>query len=159
MSGVVLTDRHEGPDHPLATERFRVTMGDTDAARVIFFGAPLRWSERLVSTWLADSGHPTSEAIRSGYGLPAVHTEIDYSAPLRLDDRIDAALWAERVSERSITFRSSFTSVGQSQPAAVVRTTQVYVVVDGDSVRAVAMPRELRAALNGGRPAVGRSSG
>jgi acyl-CoA thioester hydrolase len=57
---------------PLARERFRVAMSDTDAAQVIYFGAPTRWTERLVTTWLADVKHPTSELLAAGFGMPAV---------------------------------------------------------------------------------------
>ena len=63
---------------PLRTERFRVPMGDTDAAQIIYFGAPPRWAERLFTSYLADIGLPTSALLASGHGLPAVDLQVMY---------------------------------------------------------------------------------
>jgi hypothetical protein len=54
----------------LARDRFRVTMSDTDAARLIYFGAPARWAQRLLTTWLADVGTPLSKSLDSGFDAP-----------------------------------------------------------------------------------------
>jgi acyl-CoA thioester hydrolase len=111
---------------PLARERFRVAMSDTDAAQVIYFGAPTRWTERLVTTWLADVKHPTSELLAAGFGMPAVRAELTYRGPLRLDDLVDASLWLHAKSARSVTWRAEFAACGESLPAVVVLLTQVY---------------------------------
>jgi len=140
-------DRVGAQPNALARTSFRVVMADTDAARVIYFGAPIRWAERLVTTWLADVGCPTSGGLRDGYGLPAVHCELDYAAALRLDDRVQASLWVDRYSQRSVTFRSDFTRQGDVTPAVVVRVTQVQAATDGDRLRAVTLQPRLVAAL------------
>ncbi|MEZ0366058.1 acyl-CoA thioesterase [Mycobacterium sp. pUA109] len=126
---------------------FRVAMGDTDAAQVIYFGAPIRWSERLVTTWLADVGCATSQTLRDGYGLPAVHCELDYASALRLDDRVHASLWIDRRSQRSVTFRSEFTREGEALPAVVVRVTQVQAETGGEQLCAIPLLPKLAAAL------------
>jgi acyl-CoA thioesterase FadM len=59
----------EGNPNPLVCTSFRVVMADTDAARVIFFGAPVLWAERLVTTWLADVGCGTQDSLTRGFGL------------------------------------------------------------------------------------------
>ena len=116
---------------PLIRDRFRVTMGDTDAAQVIYFGAPTRWAERLMTTWLADVKFPTSELLASGYGLPAVRAELTYHKPLRLDDQVEATLWLQRKSARSVTWRAEFAHPGDSTPAVRVLLTQVYARLEG----------------------------
>lgn len=131
----------------LARTSFRVVMADTDAARVIYFGAPIRWAERLITTWLADVGCPTSGALHDGYGLPAVHCELDYAAALRLDDRVLASLWVDRYTQRSVTFRSDFTRQGDVTPSVVVRVTQVQASTDGAQLCAIALRPKLVAAL------------
>lgn len=131
----------------LARTSFRVAMGDTDAAQVLYFGAPIRWAERLVTTWLADVGCATSQALSDGYGLPAVHCELDYASALRLDDRVQASLWIDRRSQRSVTFRSEFVREGEVPPAVVVRVTQVQAATGGEQLRAVALLPKLAAAL------------
>jgi hypothetical protein len=49
-------------ESPLVTDRFLVAMADTDATRVIYYGTPLRWAERLVTTWFVEVGFPTITA-------------------------------------------------------------------------------------------------
>jgi acyl-CoA thioesterase FadM len=79
--------------------------------------------------------------------MPAVHAEIDYKSPLRLDDVVDASLWVDRTSERSVTFRSEFTHPDERNPAVIVRVTQVQVEVIDDTVRAIPLPPGLTAQL------------
>lgn len=140
--------RGSGPG-PLLRRRFRVAMGDTDAAQVIYFAAPTRWAESMSSEWLADVGFATSRMLASGFGLPAVHAELSYRSPLRLDDEVDATLWLDRLSKRSLTFRSDFALVGAPEPAVQLRLTQVYARTSGDTLESVPLPDELAAHLRG----------
>lgn len=137
----------EGNPNPLVCTSFRVVMADTDAARVIFFGAPVLWAERLVTTWLADVGCGTQDSLTRGFGLPAVHCELDYVSPLRLDDQVNASLFVENHTERSVTFRSEFIRAGESTPSVEVRVTQVQAATDGGAMRAVPLMPKLLAAL------------
>jgi acyl-CoA thioester hydrolase len=123
-------------------------MADTDAARVIYFGAPVLWAERLVSTWLADVGCGTFDALANGFGLPAVRCEAEYASAMRLDDRVQATLWVDKVSARSVTFRSEFTKEGEANPAVTVRVTQVQAASDGPDLRAVQLLPKLTEALS-----------
>jgi acyl-CoA thioester hydrolase len=128
---------------PLARERFRVAMGDTDAAQVIYFGAPARWAERLVTTWLADVKFPTSGLLAAGFGMPAVHAELTYHSALRLDDPVEATLWLHRKSVRSVTWRAEFANPAGSTPAVEVLLTQVYTHVGEGRLVAVPWPDSL----------------
>lgn len=134
---------------PLATETFRVTMGDTDAAQLIYYGAPLRWAERITSSWLCSIGRPTSAALTSGRGFPAVHSETSYHAPLRLDDEVRAELWVDKHSTRSFTLRTDFYGPGAESPSVLVRVTQVHVEVVDDGIRAIPLPDDMIAAFAG----------
>jgi len=95
-------------------------MGDTDAAQVIYFAAPTRWAERMASEWLAEADFTASRQRAAGHGMPAVHVELMYHGPLRLDDEIDATLWLDKVSMRSFTLRSELVSHlrGRAAPAS-----------------------------------------
>ncbi|MEH0421435.1 acyl-CoA thioesterase [Streptomyces sp. B21-083] len=134
---------------PLLRRRFRVAMGDTDAARVIYFAAPARWAESMMSEWLVRAGFATSRLLADGLGTPAVHTEITYLSCLRLDDELDACLRLERVSVRSFTLRSDFRLVGAPKPAVVMRLTQVYARTSGPALELLPLPEELVARLEG----------
>ncbi|MGW1783747.1 acyl-CoA thioesterase [Streptomyces sp. NPDC002143] len=126
-------------------------MGDTDAAQVIYFAAPARWAERMTSEWLAGVGFATSKQLSSGFGMPAVHADLTYHTPLRLDDELDAALWLENLSARSFTLRSDFALVGASEPAVQMRLTQVYARTAAQALEVLPLPEELVTRLRGAR--------
>ncbi|MEU3617028.1 thioesterase family protein [Streptomyces sp. NPDC006872] len=143
------TDPCGSSSGPLLRRRFRVAMGDTDAAQVIYFAAPTRWAESMSSEWLADAGFATSQMLATGFGLPAVHAELSYRSPLRLDDELDATLWLDKLSKRSLTFRSDFALVGAPEPAVQMRLTQVYARTSGETLESIPLPDELVAHLRG----------
>jgi acyl-CoA thioester hydrolase len=145
MSG----QRQENGSRPLLRHRFRVAMGDTDAAQVIYFAAPTRWAERMASEWLAEAGFATSRQLAAGYGMPAVHVELTYHGPLRLDDEIDATLWLDKLSTRSFTLRSEFRLADAQEPAVQMRMTQVYARTSGAAPEACPMPDTLVSHLRG----------
>lgn len=132
----------------LARNRFRVTMVDTDAARVIYFGAPTRWAEQLLTTWLADVGAPLSKSLDSGFGDPVVHAEAAYHAPLRLDDQVSATLSLARRTKRSMTFRCAFALDVNASPAVEVWLTKVHVRFGPDGPESVPIDGPLLAALD-----------
>ena len=133
---------------PLATERFSVVMSDTDAAGIIYYGAPTRWAERLSTAWFRSIGLPLSSLFAADEGMPAVQLSVTYAGPLRLDDIVEAQLWPGGRSRRSFTLRSTFTREGRPEPAVEVRLTQTFVrrAADG-SMRADQLPSTLVAAL------------
>lgn len=136
----------DGP--PLFTGRFRVTMADTDAAQLIYFGAPLRWAESLLTGYLAGIGVPLSGLLANGLGLPAVRLTVSYRSPLRLDDHVRGELRAHSHSRRAITWRCEMFREGE-QPAAVeVLITQVAVQLSDGNPAAVALPGVLAQKLN-----------
>ncbi len=133
---------------PLRTDRFRVPMGDTDAAQVIYFGAPPRWAERLFTSYMADSGLPTSAVLASGGGFPAVELRVSYRRPLRLDDEVRGALRVHRRSARSITWQCDFFPGGEftgNEPEVAVQVliTQVSVRMTNGQPLPVPLPAEL----------------
>jgi acyl-CoA thioester hydrolase len=124
-------------------------MGDTDAAGIIYFGAPLRWAERLATTWFFSAGVPLSSMFAAGEGLPAVHAELSYKRPLRLDDEIEGTLWLANRTDRSVTLRTEFALVGTAGVAVEVQITQVHVSIGNGEIRSTPMPGSLAAALEG----------
>lgn len=128
---------------PLRTERFRVPMGDTDAAQIIYFGAPPRWAERLFTSYLADIGLPSSALLASGHGLPAVDLHVMYRRPLRLDDQVRGELHVHRRSARSITWQCDFFHDGEPELAVQVLITQVSARMTNGQPSPVPLPAEL----------------
>jgi len=114
----------------------------------------MRWAERLFTDWLATIGMPTSEVLRAGFGLPAVHAELSYRRPLRLDERVRGELRLHRRSARSITWRCEFFPDDDDDGVAVeVLITQVYARIDPAGSVAVPLPGQLLAHLPADLPA------
>ena len=133
---------------PLHVDRFRVPMADTDAAQIIYFGAPVRWAERLATGYVADIGLPTSAVLASGHGMPAVDLHVMYRRPLRLDDQVQGELRVHRRSSRSITWQCDFFRSGETELAVQVHLTQVSVKIADGEPSAVPLPAELIAHLD-----------
>jgi acyl-CoA thioesterase FadM len=132
----------------LARDWFRVTMSDTDAARVIYFGAPAQWAERLLCNWLADAGAPLSKSLDAGFGDPVVHVEMTYRGPLRLDDQVTATLSLARRTKSSMTFHFAFALDADSSPAVEVWLTKVHVHFGPGGLEAVPIAGPLLTALD-----------
>jgi hypothetical protein len=58
------------PEGPVVLHQadYTVRMADVDAASVIYYAAPLRWQEALVSEWFIRCGHRLSDQIAQGTG-------------------------------------------------------------------------------------------
>lgn len=131
--------------------QFRVSMGDTDAAQIIYFGAPPRWKEWLLTGWFKEIGHPLSGMIATGFSFPTVRLEVDYHAALRLDDLVEGTLACGHIGTKSFSIVASFWAP-DGQEAVRVRSwhvwTQMTSRADGD-LRSAPLPDWLRAGLAG----------
>lgn len=110
----------------LFADRLIVTMADVDAAGIIYFASPLRWAERMYSTWMREIGRPHSQLLAEGVATPAVNVNVDYRAHVAVDDELRLELTAARIGTTSFTLRCEC-FVGVAERAAVeTRTTHVY---------------------------------
>ena len=119
---------------------FRVFMGDVDAAR-LHFGAPARWMDRAPGGWPAEVGHPLSELLRTGLGVPVVGLHCRHLARVDLDDVLDAATWLGAVGTTSFRTRHRFPRDG----APVIDSEPVHVCVDRRDGRPTPAPERLSA--------------
>ena len=117
---------------------------DTDAAGVAFFAAYfsiahdayesfLKSRELSLVTWL-DEVH-----------LPIVHTEANYSAPLRLGDEFDVVLWCDRLGSRSFTLCYEMKTA--ERLLATLKTVHVAVAPSEAGSKAVSLPDTIRQPL------------
>lgn len=127
----------------LVAQRMRVILGDTDTSGVLYYAAPMRWADTLISGWLADTGVQLDDLIFSNQGSRTVHGEVTHHSSLRALDEVDGTLWCHRRSRRSYTLRAEFRAVEQAEPASVVLITQVYVEGRGADARAAELPAML----------------
>jgi acyl-CoA thioesterase FadM len=121
----------------------RVTMADVDAAGVIFYVAPYLWREALFTRWLYESGHPLSSLIAAGTPTPCVSSAASYLGPIRLDDAVSLALFAERFGTSSFDLRLDG-HVGDRH-VVQVRTRNVWTQLrEGGGLRSAPLPDWLR---------------
>ena len=78
-----------------------VELGETDAFGVIFWGSPIRWTQRGYENLARAAGHPIEQMLHMDHDHPVVNTNITYQRPLRLGDRIRVRTDIAKVGNRS----------------------------------------------------------
>ena len=104
------------------TATFRVVMSEVDVAQ-IHFTAVHRWMDRGLSEWLAEIGHPFTQLLETGPGIPIVETRCSF------------------VGRTSFRSRHLFTRGGET----MARGELVHVCVDRESRETVPVPDWIRA--------------
>lgn len=121
-----------------------VSMRDTDAAGIIFFGSQFTFAHVAYERFLEHLGFCFADALeKEPYLLPIVHAEADYLRPLRVGDRIDVELTVGRIGTTSYTLEYSLTRGGE----IVGRALSVHVAVSKAEKGKVPLPDVLREAL------------
>jgi 1,4-dihydroxy-2-naphthoyl-CoA hydrolase len=80
----------------------------------------------------------------SGWGMPLVHTEADYSRPNRLGDALRIALTVERLGKTSVTFAYEI----WCQEELRARAKLVHAFVDMKTFKPIEAPQAFRQGLS-----------
>src|ERR671932_2271284 len=124
----------------------RVRWGDVDAARIIFYGAYIRFFE-IAETELF-------RAVGLSYGrmfdeldiwLPRAHLECDFRRAAQLDDLLEVAVFVGRVGTKSL--RLNFEVRRKGEEALVAEAHFILVAVRRDTFETVPVPEELKRRL------------
>ena len=120
----------------------RVRWGDVDAARIIFYGAYIRFFE-FAETELF-------RAVGLSYGvmfdeldvwLPRAHIECDFRRAAQLDDLLEVSVYAGRVGVKSLRLNFEVRRKGEEELTASAHF--VLVAVERDTFKTVPVPEEL----------------
>lgn len=126
----------------MTRHRVNVRLHHTDAAGVLFYGRLFELVQEAFEEALADGGLPLGELLRDGgFGLPVVHAEADYTAPIRVGDTLEVRLTLE-MGDRSLRVGADFVDAGGC-PVAAARV--VHAAVDRATGAAVPLPDAVRA--------------
>ena len=134
------------PDHKKFTIEERVRWGDVDAARIIFYGAYIRFFEYAETELF--------RAVGLQYGvmfdevkiwLPRVHLECDFKRAARLDDLLEVSVFVGRFGTKSM--RLDFEVRRQGEEELIATAHFVLAAVNQDSFETVPIPAELRERL------------
>lgn len=124
----------------------RVRWGDVDAARIIFYGAYIRFFE-FAETELF-------RAVGLSYGvmfdeldvwLPRAHLECDFRRAAQLDDLLEVCVSVGRIGKASIRLNFEVRRKGETE--LVAEAHFVLVSVRRDTFETVPVPEELQSRL------------
>ena len=124
----------------------RVRWGDVDAARIIFYGAYIRFFE-IAETELF-------RAVGLSYGrmfdeldiwLPRAHLECDFRSAAQLDDLLEVSVYVGHIGTKSL--RLNFEVRRKGEDSLVAEAHFVLVAVRRDSFQTVPVPEDLRRRL------------
>src|SRR5918993_4910317 len=124
----------------------RVRWGDVDAARIIFYGAYIRFFEIAETELFRTVGLPYGRALdEPDVWLPRAHLECDFRQAAQLDDLLEVAVYVGRVGTKSL--RLNFEVRRKGEDSLVAEAHFVLVAVKRHTFESVPLPDELRRRL------------
>lgn len=124
----------------------RVRWGDVDAARIIFYGAYIRFFEFAETELFRAVNLPYSVMFDElDVWLPRAHLECDFRSAAQLDDLLEVCVYVGRIGTKSI--RLNFEVRRKGEVGMVAEAHFVLVSVRRDTFETVPVPDELRRRL------------
>jgi 1,4-dihydroxy-2-naphthoyl-CoA hydrolase len=137
---------------PLYEELRTIRFQDVDVAGIVFFARVQEYFHDALMACLDRAGIDVRQMLKKKCGIPLIHAEADYLAPMRFGDSVSVEVVGMRFGETSITtgFRVRDTSRAR-KPMALGQTVQVFMNMTTFSTQPV--PSEFIHAIQGiGRP-------
>ena len=124
----------------------RVRWGDVDAARIIFYGAYIRFFEFAETELFRAVGLPYGVMFDElDIWLPRAHLECDFRHAAQLDDLLEVSAFIGRIGVKSL--RLNFEVRRKGVEEIVAEAHFVLVAVKRGSFESVPVPEELRRRL------------
>jgi YbgC/YbaW family acyl-CoA thioester hydrolase len=124
----------------------RVRWGDVDAARIIFYGAYIRFFEFAETELFRSVGLPYSVMFEEiDVWLPRVHLECDFHRAAQLDDLLEVSVYVGKFGTKSM--RLNFEVRRKGEDALVADAHFVLTSVRRDTFETVPIPDELKERL------------
>lgn len=124
----------------------RVRWGDVDAARIIFYGAYIRFFEFAETELFRAVGLPYGVMFDElDIWLPRVHLECDFRHAAQLDDLLEVSVSVGRFGNKSM--RLNFEVRRKGEEILIADAHFVLVAVRRDTFDTVTIPEELRLRL------------
>jgi len=124
----------------------RVRWGDVDAARIIFYGAYIRFFEIAETELFRAAGLSYGRMFDElDVWLPRAHLECDFRQAAQLDDLLEVSVYVGRVGTKSLRLNFEVRRNGLSE--IVAEAHFVLVAVDRNNFQSVPIPEDLRRRL------------
>ena len=125
----------------------RVEFSETDMEGIMHFSNFFRFMETAECGFFRSLGYSIVLG-RNGLavGLPRVHAECQYHAPLRFEDEVLIHLLVEKKTRRSLTYQFRFYRLNEADPLLVARGRLTAVCVnrtEDGTMKAVELPAVL----------------
>lgn len=138
------------PQGGVYTHLIHARFGDCDPAGIVYFPRFFDWFHQAMEAWFGACLEQPYHELLQTRGLPAVHTEADFKAPVCFGDMVDIELRVGRVGGSSVVL--DYRVVGHSSRVlhATGSTTCVLMgtqVGTEEHMRAVPFTDALRARL------------
>ena len=124
----------------------RVRWGDVDAARIIFYGAYIRFFEFAETELFRAVGLSYGEMFNElDVWLPRVHLECDFKRAAQLDDLLEVAVYVGHVGTKSLRLNFEVHRQGGTELTATAHF--VMAAVRREDFTSVPLPIELKRRL------------
>ena len=124
----------------------RVRWGDVDAARIIFYGAYIRFFEFAETELFREVGLQYGMMFDElKIWLPRVHLECDFKRAARLDDLLEVSVFVGRFGTKSM--RLNFEVRRKPEEELIATAHFILAAVNQDTFETVPIPEELRTRL------------
>jgi YbgC/YbaW family acyl-CoA thioester hydrolase len=124
----------------------RVRWGDVDAARIIFYGAYIRFFEFAETEMFRAVGLPYGVMFDElDVWLPRAHLECDFRRAAQLDDLLEVCAYVGRVGTKSLRLNFEVRRKGEEELLAEAHF--VLVAVRRNTFESVPVPEELKSRL------------
>ena len=124
----------------------RVRWGDVDAARIIFYGAYIRFFEFAETELFRAVGLPYSVMFDElDIWLPRAHLECDFRHAAQLDDLLQVSVFVGRIGTKSLRLDFEVRRKGETELTASAHF--VLVAVRRNTFESVSVPDEIRQRL------------
>jgi YbgC/YbaW family acyl-CoA thioester hydrolase len=124
----------------------RVRWGDVDAARIIFYGAYIRFFEFAETELFRAVGLPYGRIFDElDIWLPRAHLECDFRRAAELDDLLEVSVYVGRIGTKSL--RLNFEVRRKGEEALFAEAHFVLVAVRRNTFETVPISEELRRRL------------
>ena len=131
-----------------ATREFKMThrveFADTDMAGIAHFSSLLRYMEVTEHAFFRSMGFSIAMAETHKVGWPRARVELDFKAPLKFEDEVEARLTVRELKEKSVTYDFVFAKIRPEPAIEVARGSMTVVCVTRDAsgaMKATAIPQ------------------
>lgn len=125
----------------------RVRYGECDAQKVVFNARYGDYCDLATTEFLRAAGYG-DQLISGELDYQLVRQTIEWKAPARFDQVLEASVRAPRLGNTSFTIATEFRIAGTREVVATAET--IHVLVDHQTLRKTPLPNDLRAALEAG---------